>query len=82
MFQKQYENLANAIIIRAVSDLKKASKSYLKGRNMASANDTIHSVLKFMYSDYYNRLTEVNPNILIRRVIEDVEVWRKKQLSR
>lgn len=82
MFEEQYENLANAIILRALLDLKRASKKYLKGEDLVVANNTIHSVLVFLYSDYYKSLTGVNPNTLVRRVLENVEVWRKKQLSR
>ena len=58
-----YENLANAIILQAVSDYRMAKKS----RNKRVEAE----VLRFFRSQWFGVLTEVEPEYLIRRLDED-----------
>ncbi|MGN0254775.1 MAG: hypothetical protein ACI4W2_00815 [Eubacterium sp.] len=58
-----YENLANAIILQAVSDYRMAKKS----RNKRVEAE----VLRFFRSKWFGVLTEVDPEYLIRRLDEE-----------
>jgi len=58
-----YENLANAIVIQAVSDYRMAKKSRNK-RVQAK-------VLRFFHSQWFGVLTEIDPEYLIRRLDEE-----------
>lgn len=58
-----YENLANAVILQAVSDYRAAKKARNK-REQAE-------VLRFFRSKWFGVLTEVDPEYLIRRLDEE-----------
>ena len=58
-----YENLANAIVIQAVSDYRMAKKS----RNKRVEAE----VLRFFRSQWFGVLTEIDPEYLIRRLDEE-----------
>ena len=63
-----YEKLANAIILQAVKDYRGALK-ILKKRP-----ESISEVERFFRSGWYQVLTEVDGEMLIRRLLEEVGV--------
>lgn len=58
-----YENLADAIIVRAALDYRRA----LKGRNAQYKKE----VLRFFRSAWFGRLTTLNPEYLIKRLEDE-----------
>ena len=59
----EYENLANAIIVQAVRDYRSA------GRN----NHIKEEVIRFIRSDWFGVLTDLNPALLERKLLEEDE---------
>lgn len=63
-----YENLANAIIIRAAKDYKKAYKRTLRRRRSKEAEDEVAELEEFFRSSYYRTLTNVDGEMLMERL--------------
>ncbi len=61
--KEAYENLANAIIIQAVKDYRTA------GRNARIKED----VIRFIRSSWFGVLTDINPAMLERKLLEEDE---------
>ena len=68
-----YENLANAIVLQAVKDYKKALRQ-LEGnpRNQEARHDKVR-LEKFFRSQWYGVLTELDPERLMAGVKENVQ---------
>ena len=67
-----YERLANAIILQAVKDYRNALKRLEKHPRNETALYTKREVERFFRSDWYASLTKVNPEMLIRKLKEEV----------
>lgn len=67
-----YEKLANAIILQAVKDYRDALKRLRKHPRNDTARATKEEVERFFRSDWYSALTDVDPELLIRKLIEEV----------
>lgn len=68
---KWYEQLANAIILQAISDYKAPPIDHGRIRNddmIESARDEIE---RFIRSDWFGILTSLDPEYLIRRLREE-----------
>jgi len=67
-----YQDLANAVIVTAVNDLRAVLKAYkrLPRREERLQNTEIY---EFFHSDMYSLMTTVDPDYLINRVKK--EVW-------
>lgn len=63
-----YENLANAIIVQATEDYRKANKRLAKFPHDAKAEKKKDRLLDFFYSGWFSALTEINPQYLIDRL--------------
>lgn len=59
----EYENLANAIIVQAVKDYRSS------GRNAHIKEE----VIRFIRSDWFGVLTDLNPAMLERKLLEEDE---------
>jgi len=68
-----YEQLANAIVLQAVKDYRDALKKLIKHPCHESAKYTITEVERFFHSDWYRELTKVEPEILIRKLKEELK---------
>jgi len=68
-----YENLANAIVLQAVKDYRNALKKLKKHPNYEPSKYTIAEVKRFFHSEWYRELTTVEPEILIRKLKEEVK---------
>jgi hypothetical protein len=66
-----YEALANAIIIQAVSDYRKAGQMMEKGIAVAECHSERKSIVKFINSKWFTELTEVRPEILLNRLKQE-----------
>ena len=66
-----YENLANAIVLKAVDDYRKALKGVGYGR--FSAEQVIEEVERFFRSHYFEFLTKVKGDYLIEQLKKEHE---------
>ena len=67
-----YEKLANAIILQAVKDYRSALRKLKRKPGNALAHAEIDSIERFFRSDWYKCLTEVDGEMLIRKLKEEV----------
>ena len=63
-----YENLANAIILTAVDDYRRALKKYSQNPDSKSAKAEVDSLERFFRSQWYSVLTSVEGEFLIRKL--------------
>ena len=68
-----YEDLANAIVLLAVKEYRDALKKLMKYPRHESAKRTKAEVERFLRSDWYRGLTAVEPEILLRKLKEEVK---------
>ncbi len=68
-----YEDLANAIVLLAVKDYRNALKKLMKYPRHESAKRTKAEVERFIRSDWYRELTALEPEILLRKLKEEVK---------
>ncbi len=67
-----YENLANAIIIKACTDYRNALKRVEKNRNNKEAIHEVLELEKFFHSPWYNALTTVDGDFIIRKLRAEI----------
>ncbi|MDD2978814.1 MAG: hypothetical protein PHN80_02460 [Hespellia sp.] len=67
-----YTGLANAIILQAVKDYRDALKKLSRGRANKDAEIKKQEILNFFRSDWFGVLTEIDPEMLIRKLDEEV----------
>ena len=67
-----YESLANAIILQAAKDYRNALKRLKKYPHREIDLYMKQEVEQFFRSDWYSCLTTVDPEILIRKLNEEV----------
>lgn len=69
-----YENLANAIILRAVKDYRKALRRLNRNFQNKDAKRTVSEVERFFRSDWYKTLTSVDGELLIKKLREESRI--------
>ncbi|OQB13573.1 MAG: hypothetical protein BWY15_01648 [Firmicutes bacterium ADurb.Bin193] len=67
-----YENLSNAIILRAVADYRKVLRILYKHPYHRDAIREKSSLLRFFRSDWFRVLTNLEPEMLIKRLNAEV----------
>lgn len=67
-----YTGLANAIILQAVKDYRVVLKKLSRGRANKDAEIKKQEILNFFRSDWFGVLTEIDPEMLIRKLDEEV----------
>lgn len=67
-----YQNLANAIVAQAAQDYLSALKKLKKNPRNRMAMDEAMQLEKFFHSGWYEILTDVDPDYLIRKLREKV----------
>lgn len=68
-----YENLGNAIILMAVKDYRKALQKHSKRPKYEPAIQTINEVERFFRSEWFEQLTFLDAEMLIRKLKAEVE---------
>lgn len=68
-----YERLANEIILLAVKDYRGALRKLKHNPHSRTAQDTVDEVERFFRSDWYKSLTEIDGEMLIRKLREEAE---------
>ena len=66
-----YENLANAIILSGVKDYRRALRLLSKNPQSRSAMAAVNEMERFFRSDWYETLTSVDGEMLIRKLREE-----------
>ena len=79
MIKEPYENLANAIVLRAVKDYRKAVKTLQKKPRNKKAKEEIRSIEKFIKSEWFGVLTKINPEKLLESLHMEVKDERKRK---
>ena len=70
--ENPYEQLANAIVLQAVSDYRRALRKVKKNpKNREAIEDTLQ-LEKFFRSEWYQVLTSVDGEYLIEKLREEV----------
>ena len=67
-----YQNLANAIVAQEAEDYLSALKRLKKNPRNRTAMDEAMQMEKFFHSGWYEILTDVDPDYLIRKLREKV----------
>ena len=69
---REYEKLANEIILLAVKDYREALEILKRDKGNKSALSTKKEVEKFFRSEWYSALSNIDPEMLIRKLKEEV----------
>ena len=69
---KNYENLANAIILQAVEDYRKVLRTLSLYPHDRDTRSEKQSVTRFFRSDWFKVLTNLDPETLIERLNKEV----------
>ena len=69
-----YEDLANAIVLKAVEDYREALRILALNPNNNDAVSEIRSIERFFRSGYFGILTKLDPEMLIERLNEEATV--------
>lgn len=72
-YDDSYARLANAIILQAVRDYRKALKQLSRNPRNKDAQIVKEECESFFRSGYFGALSEVDPEYLIRRLNEEVD---------
>lgn len=68
-----YANLANAIVLQAVKDFRKYIKVVKRnGRNKEQAIREMRKIVEFIKSPWFRVLTNLDPQILLKKLEEEV----------
>ena len=70
--EDSYERLANAIILSAVSYYRAALKRVKRNQRSKTAIDEALRIEKFFRSPWYQQLTSVDGELLIRRLQDEI----------
>ena len=73
MYEENYKNLANAIILQAVKDFKPAYRRLKKYPNDRLAQDTVREITKFFCSQYFEALSELDGPALLNRIMREMD---------
>ena len=77
-----YERLANAIILQAVSDYRTALKKIKAHPKNRQAIDEALEIERFFRSGWYQQLTSVDGEYLIRRLQEEIRQSKSIRVKR
>ena len=71
--QESWENLANAIVLSAVKDFRKAYKRLLRNPEDKAVGKMVDSLINFFMGDSFCVLTSLDGATLIRKLKKEVE---------
>ena len=70
--KRNWEDLAQAIILKAVDDYRRARRKARYFPDQKEAQETIREVERFFRSRWFAQLTDINGEYLIRKLKEEV----------
>ncbi|MEG2672525.1 MAG: hypothetical protein RR937_05055 [Ruthenibacterium sp.] len=68
-----YENLANAIILSAVADYREVLQRWVQHPQKQAYISEKQSLERFFRSDWFSVLTAIDPEMLIAKLMQEVE---------
>jgi hypothetical protein len=68
MMDDPYRNLANAIIVQAAKDYRKALRQLKRNPKYDAAKNTKNEVERFFHSEWFRFLTDADPDYLLDRI--------------
>ena len=68
MKHNPYSDLANAIIVQAANDYRKALRQLKRNPTYASARYTKAEVERFFHSEWFHYLTDADPDYIIEHL--------------
>ena len=71
MTDKNYENLANAIVLRAADDYREARRKLKRNLGDEKAIPMMLDVIRFLRSGWYKMLTTVDGEIILKHLQEE-----------
>ena len=71
MMDRNYENLANGIVLQAVKDYREALKNLKRNPKNSEAEYTKMEVELFFSSSWYKVLTDLDPEFLLEKLKEE-----------
>ncbi|MEG0957751.1 MAG: hypothetical protein RSD10_04810 [Anaerovoracaceae bacterium] len=69
---KPYEKLGNAIIVQAAKDYRSALKTLIRNNKNQIALSEKRKIEKFFRSDWYELLTDISADYLIKHIEKEV----------
>ena len=72
MYEANFKELANAIILQAVKDFKPAYRRLRRHPNDKRAQDTVREITKFFCSHYFETLSDLDGPALLNRIIREI----------
>lgn len=69
---ENYEKLANAVVLQAVKDYRKVLRTALRYPQNRSAKAACRKIERFFRSDWFEVLTQINPERLIAQLKAEV----------
>jgi hypothetical protein len=69
---KPYEDLANGIILQAVTDLRNALEALKRNPKNWKAEHEVFEIEKFFHSEWFGTLTDVDPDFILDRIKKEV----------
>lgn len=69
---ENYKNLANAIVLAATEDYRKALRKLVHNPDSSSADHEKRSIERFFRCAYFGILTRLDPEMLIKRLNQEV----------
>ena len=79
MYEENYEQLANAVILFAVKDFRTAYRRLKRRPNDTMAQGEIQSITRFFSSQYFNVLTTLDGLSLLQKIIDELEDKNEKR---
>ena len=69
-----YENLANAIVLQAVKDWRKAVKTLKKRPRYEAAKQMRDECERFFRSEWFEELTSVDGSVILRKLKQEAGI--------
>lgn len=79
---RQWENLANAIIVMAAKDYRAAYRAQKRNPQNTRATAEFRELVRFFTSLWYSELTDVDGEYLVKKLNESVDGSRKEVMPR
>ena len=70
---RPYERLADAIVIQAAKDYRKANMKLARSRNNKEAQRIHDECLRFIRSEWFGILTRLEPELLIEKLDKEAK---------
>lgn len=79
---RRWENLANAIIVKAAKDYRTAYRGIKRNPKNTRATAELRELVRFFTSPWYSELTDVDGEYLVRKLNESVDGRGKEAMPR